>query len=784
MKKNLSSETIKKHIKLVEKIIQEKEINIFLLHHYFYHFLCDEAISVLKKETKTRVFKSLLKYFNFTPKEIRLYEFIIQRCEELEIPIQQQIKTYHVPKFLNISDYQYKKLIKEEKIIPIDHDHFSMYGKSLSAPIFDLFEIGAYYGESVSDPTINLKRIKNEVKPFKLDLKKKQLTYSVFVSGVLKIELAVPIDEITKWDDYDETTSVLRSCKEQLESQRKLFENDRTSREILEFIASGVSLYWNEKCQVFSENENDGVYLDLNGIQKFNLEKATAFFDILPKVGFNKFTVDLDSFNFLDEIPAMKNKKRKFVFILGDTNSGKTYEALTHLKNAETGVYLSPIRLLSYEKYDELSSLDLNVDLKTGEEVILNPLATHHCSTIELVDPNEEYEVGIIDEIQMIGDFERGRSWLKAVLSLNADTVYVLGSYDFYLRQSLIEYLKQNGFNVEVRHKTRLSSLTKLNVPVTLKDLQDGDTIIAFDKNTLFCLAAEMEKKGVTCSVLFGDLSYERKLEEIGKFKHGYSKVLIATDVIAMGINMPIKRVLFYKTYKYNYGFNQCISNQLFKQIVGRAGRYKENGFYGIYSSNFVDGFLHENDLMYLKSSRTKEFNKLANEINTVRYPDREMEKQEELLNTYSYGFDREILKNIYLKMNKPHFYQVLKLYQSLTPFDHTYKSSVCYKDLILPHINLLNEIVASVGVEKLFHLLSFNNSTCLFSKTTIEDWENNLDYENMFIEEKIADILKRKKALSKITHYKNNKEVDYDDGWSYYVRDLSRRDDYYDYYY
>lgn len=40
---------------------------------------------------------------------------------------------------------------------------------------------------------------------------------------------------------------------------------------------------------------------------------------------------------------------------------------------------------------------------------------------------DEEYEVAVIDEIQMIGDRERGSAWTKALLALKAKRIHLCG---------------------------------------------------------------------------------------------------------------------------------------------------------------------------------------------------------------------------------------------------------------------------------------------------------------------------------------------------------------------
>ena len=59
---------------------------------------------------------------------------------------------------------------------------------------------------------------------------------------------------------------------------------------------------------------------------------------------------------------------RRFVLHIGPTNSGKTYQSIQALEQAESGVYLGPLRLLALEMYDTLNRDGTPCNLLTGEE--------------------------------------------------------------------------------------------------------------------------------------------------------------------------------------------------------------------------------------------------------------------------------------------------------------------------------------------------------------------------------------------------------------------------------
>ena len=79
--------------------------------------------------------------------------------------------------------------------------------------------------------------------------------------------------------------------------------------------------------------------------------------------------------------PVARALRRRIHFRLGPTNSGKTQDALIALQNADSGVYLAPLRLLAMEIRDRLMEAGTPCNLITGEERVLVPGARHTAST-------------------------------------------------------------------------------------------------------------------------------------------------------------------------------------------------------------------------------------------------------------------------------------------------------------------------------------------------------------------------------------------------------------------
>jgi hypothetical protein len=79
-------------------------------------------------------------------------------------------------------------------------------------------------------------------------------------------------------------------------------------------------------------------------------------------------------------------------------------------------MHLGPLWLLAAEVYERSTAPGIYCNLHTGQERRQIPFATHGSATIELASLSDDYDVVVIDEIQMITDRERGYAWTKALM--------------------------------------------------------------------------------------------------------------------------------------------------------------------------------------------------------------------------------------------------------------------------------------------------------------------------------------------------------------------------------
>ena len=275
---------------------------------------------------------------------------------------------------------------------------------------------------------------------------------------------------------------------------------------------------------------------------------------------------------FWQQMPVRK-KQRRIIYHKGPTNSGKTYHAMEALRAAKSGCYLAPLRLLAAEIYDTMNSKGTPTTLLTGEEVIEVPNATHISSTVEMAKLHEVYDCCVIDEIQMITDPQRGWAWTRALLGMDAPEIHVCG--DSSVDELLQKIAILCGDTLEVKTYERMAAQVLETKPVVLNQLQRSDALIAFSRRNVLKYKILLENVGFKVSVVYGRLGPEVRREQARKFDRGETDVIVATDAIAMGMNLPIRRIVFSTLTKFVDLRENDISPSEIKQIAGRCGRYK-----------------------------------------------------------------------------------------------------------------------------------------------------------------------------------------------------------------
>ncbi|MCK9371941.1 MAG: helicase [Sulfuricurvum sp.] len=291
--------------------------------------------------------------------------------------------------------------------------------------------------------------------------------------------------------------------------------------------------------------------------------------------------------DFKNLFPLARSLRRKLILHIGPTNSGKTYTAFESLRKAGTGYYLAPLRLLALEGYESLREKGINASLITGEEQLIDEDATHISSTIEMLSFETEVDCCVIDEVQMIGDRDRGWAWANGIIGAPAKTVIMTGSPNS--REAVVALAEYLGEALEIIEFERMNPLELLKTATPINAIEPQSAIIAFSRSNVLRLKQQLSGTYRT-SVIYGNLSPEVRREEARRFREGETEILVATDAIAMGLNLPIKTLLFSKSDKFDGQNQRNLSVSEVRQIAGRAGRYglSEKGYVGALSSDVL----------------------------------------------------------------------------------------------------------------------------------------------------------------------------------------------------
>ncbi|MDU3323992.1 MAG: helicase-related protein, partial [Escherichia coli] len=149
-------------------------------------------------------------------------------------------------------------------------------------------------------------------------------------------------------------------------------------------------------------------------------------------------------------------------------------------------------------------------------------------------------------------------------------------------REILEEIINDCGDPYEIIEYKRRIPLEVQDKAFNYNEVEEGDAIVVFSKKRVLELAEEYSSKGIKASLIYGDLPPEVRRKQYEQFVNKETKILITTDAIGMGVNLPIRRIIFLSVKKFDGEEVRFLTSQEVKQIAGRAGRQ------GIYDVGYV----------------------------------------------------------------------------------------------------------------------------------------------------------------------------------------------------
>jgi superfamily II RNA helicase len=316
----------------------------------------------------------------------------------------------------------------------------------------------------------------------------------------------------------------------------------------------------------------------------------------------------------------------KNVILNTPTGSGKSLVATAlHFKSLAEGkqsFYTSPIKALVNEKFLALCR-DFgpeNVGMITGDASV-NPEARIICCTAEILaidalrlGKNAPINDVIMDEFHYYADRDRGVAWQIPLLTMPQTRFLLisatLGETDFFqkaltdLNQRETSVISTNDRPVPLDfqyweiplHEAVIKLVESGRAPVYLVNFTQRECAEVAQSLMSVDFCTKDEKRQIAEDLLHEPFKspYGKEIQRF--LKHGLGvhhagllpryrvlveklaqkgrlKVICGTDTLGVGVNIPIRTVLFTKLCKYDGEKTALLSIRDFKQISGRAGR-------------------------------------------------------------------------------------------------------------------------------------------------------------------------------------------------------------------
>ena len=273
--------------------------------------------------------------------------------------------------------------------------------------------------------------------------------------------------------------------------------------------------------------------------------------------------------------------KNKITAVLGPTNTGKTHLAIETMLSFDSGMIGFPLRLLAREVYDKVSKKigSDKVALITGEEKIIPSNAKYFLCTVESMPIDKFLDFVGVDEIQMCADHERGHIFTDRLLNMRGNKLTMfMGSNTI---RNIISKLEDD---IEFVNRERLSKLS-YSGHKKISRINRKTAIIAFSAEEVYAIAELIRRQKGGAAIVMGSLSPKTRNAQVELYQSGDVDFLVATDAIGMGINMDLDNVYFSNLKKFDGKKLRKLNLSEIGQIAGRAGRYLNDGSFGITGS-------------------------------------------------------------------------------------------------------------------------------------------------------------------------------------------------------
>ncbi|MFF3253299.1 DUF3516 domain-containing protein [Actinacidiphila glaucinigra] len=322
------------------------------------------------------------------------------------------------------------------------------------------------------------------------------------------------------------------------------------------------------------------------------------------------------------------------VILSTPTGSGKSLVAagahFAALARDEVTFYTAPIKALVSEKFFDLCKLfgTENVGMLTGDASV-NPDAPVICCTAEVLASialrdGKDADIGqvVMDEFHFYAEPDRGWAWQIPLLELPQAQFLLMSatlgdvsrfetdltrrtgrpttvvrsatrpvplSYEYRLTpltETLTELLETRQAPVYIVHFTQAAAVERAQalMSINMCTRAEKDAIAELIGNFRFTTTfgrnlSRFVRHGIGVHHAGMLPKYRRLVEKLAQA--GLLKVICGTDTLGVGVNVPIRTVLFTALTKYDGNRVRVLRSREFHQIAGRAGRagFDTSGF-------------------------------------------------------------------------------------------------------------------------------------------------------------------------------------------------------------
>lgn len=339
---------------------------------------------------------------------------------------------------------------------------------------------------------------------------------------------------------------------------------------------------------------------------------------------------------------AYEQIKEKNAILSAPTGSGKTWVAYRWAGMMDSDghaqvpkgrvIFTAPIKALSNERYLELRRMGFDVGLETGD-FKKNAGADVLCCTQEIYTlkyARMPHQRVIVDEFHFIfGSSERTRAYIDGIRSTSEESFLLVMSATFGKPAMVQTYLQEMARRDFLLYETqqRTTDLVFKKKGIHFSQIKDA-LVFVFSKKGADWLALEVAntRKRISRSdrarlremadilevqrvsdvmlrgvgVYYGSLLPKEKLLVEMAFRERILDVVVGTDALSLGVNLPAETVVFGQMAKFVDG---PLTRNEFLQMAGRAGRkgFFETGYVTFVPRSKAENYDYDTETLYRK---------------------------------------------------------------------------------------------------------------------------------------------------------------------------------------